>query len=61
MCKSKWFKRYTVELYDDNDIEIETYVFERKSEQMEKYYRLLNKGHKKSQIVKKTIQRLEEC
>lgn len=29
MCKSKWFKRYSVELYDDNDIEIKTYVFEK--------------------------------
>ena len=57
----KWMKRYSVELYNNDDIEIKNYVFEKKSEQLEKYWNLINRGYKKSQVVKKTITRLEDC
>ena len=56
----KWMKRYSVELYNNDDIEIKNYVFEKKSEQLEKYWNLINRGYKKSQVVKKTITRLED-
>lgn len=57
----KWIKRFSVELYNNDDIEIKNYVFEKKSEQLEKYWNLINRGYKKSQVVKKTITRLEDC
>jgi len=56
----KWIKRFSVELYNNDDIEIKNYVFEKKSEQLEKYWNLINRGYKKSQVVKKTITRLED-
>jgi hypothetical protein len=58
---AKWFKRYQVELYDKNDIEIKNWVYETKSEQMEQYHHLINIGYKKSQIQNRTIDRLEDC
>jgi hypothetical protein len=58
---AKWFKRYQVELYNKNNIEIKNWVFETKAEQQEQYYHLLNCGYGKSQIEKRTIDRLEDC
>lgn len=58
---SKEMKRFAIELYDNDDIEVKNFVYEKETEQLEKYYHLLNKGYKKSQVIKKLISRLEDC
>lgn len=43
---------YWLTLYNQDGVERKTWRFDRKSEQMEKYWNLINRGHRKSDIEK---------
>jgi hypothetical protein len=47
-----WHKGYSVELYGKDDLLQKEWLFEKKTEQLEMYYALLNRGYEKGQIVK---------
>lgn len=47
-------KKFCVELYGKDDIRLKDFVFDSKSEQLEKYYELLGAGYRKSDIIKLT-------
>ena len=43
---------YWLTLYNGEGMEIKTWRFDKKSEQMEKYWHLINKGYHKSDLEK---------
>lgn len=47
-----WYKGYSVELYGKDDLLKKEWIFKKKTEQLEMYYALLNRGYAKSQIIK---------
>lgn len=47
-------KRFHVELYGNDDLLVREWVFDRKAEQLEKYYQLISKGYRRDNIIKET-------
>jgi len=47
-------KKYCIELYGKDELLIEEWFFDKKNEQLAKYYELLSNGYKKDDIVKLT-------